>query len=197
MIQPARLDEAAALATFLREQVEAVRTAAFGLTDAEARMAPARSALSLGGILKHLSMSWTSWQRREACERGERGWDLTEADYTNYYGSFALAEDETLAQILEQYDAATAALIAAVERMDPGSDALEAPAPWFGRMQPTPVTKRMLALHLIEEFARHAGHADLVREQLDGALSAQLTLAANNIPGNDFVQPWKREHTNV
>jgi hypothetical protein len=194
MIQPARLDEASALATFLREQVEAVRTAAFGLTDEEARMAPARSALSLGGILKHLSTSWTSWQRREACERGERGWELTEADYATYYGSFALAEDETLSQILEEYDAATAGLIAAVERMDPGAEALEAPAPWFGRMEPTPVTKRMLALHLIEEFARHAGHADLVREQLDGALAGQLTMAVNNIPGNDFIQPWQREH---
>ena len=40
MIQPARLDEAAALATFLREQVEAVRTAAFGLTEEEARTTP-------------------------------------------------------------------------------------------------------------------------------------------------------------
>lgn len=197
MIQPARLDEAAALASFLREQVEAARTAAFGLTDEEARMAPARSALSLGGILKHLIQSWTSWQRREASERGERGWELTEADYAQYYGSFALAEDETLSQILEQYDAATAALIAAVERMDPGADALEAPAPWFGRTEPTPVTKRMLALHLIEEFARHAGHADLVREQLDGALAGQLAMAVNNIPGNDFIQPWQREHADA
>jgi hypothetical protein len=197
MIQPARLDEAAALATFLREQVEAVRTAAFGLTEEEARVAPARSALSIGGILKHLSIGWPSWQRREACERGERGWELTEADYAMFYGSFALAEDETLSQILVQYDAATAALIAAVERMDPGAEALEPPAPWFGRMEPTPVTKRMLALHLIEEFARHAGHADLVREQLDGALAGQLTMAVNNIPGNDFIQPWRREHANA
>jgi hypothetical protein len=197
MIQPARLDEAAALATFLREQVEAVRTSAFGLTDEEARVAPARSALSLGGILKHLSLSWTSWQRREACERGERGWELTEADYASFYGSFALAEDETLSQILEQYDAATTALIAAVEHMDPGAEALAAPAPWFGRMEPTPVTRRVLALHLIEEFARHAGHADLVREQLDGALAGQLTMAVNNIPGNDFIQPWRREPANA
>lgn len=194
MIQPARLDEAAALATFLREQVEAVRTAAFGLTDEEARQAPARSDLSLGGILKHLSHSWLSWQRRAECERGERGWELTEADYAAFYGSFALTDEETLAQILEQYDAATAGLIAAVESMDPGADALQAPAPWFGQFEPTRVTKRMLALHLIEEFARHAGHADLVREQLDGALAGQLTMAVNDIPGNDFIQPWRREH---
>lgn len=192
MIQPARLTEAAALATFLREQVEAVRNAAFGLTEEEARLAPARSDLSLGGILKHLSVSWSSWQRREACERGERGWELTQADYAEFYGSFALAEHETLSQVLEQYDAATDSLVAAVEAMDPGADALQAPAPWFGQLEPTPVTQRMLALHLIEEFARHAGHADVVREQLDGALAGQLTLAVNDIPGNDFIQPWRR-----
>lgn len=194
MIQPARLDEAAALATFLREQTEAVRNAAFGLTEEEARLAPARSELSIAGILKHLTIGWSGWQRREACERGERGWELTETDYAQFYGSFALSDDETLEQILEQYDAATAALIAAVEAMDPGAEALEAPAPWFGRMEPTPVTRRTLALHLIEEFARHAGHADLVREQLDGALAGQLTMAVNDIPGNDFIQPWRREH---
>ncbi|MEO5663473.1 MAG: DUF664 domain-containing protein [Nocardioides sp.] len=192
MIQPAPLDEAAALATFLREQADAVRTAAFGLTEEEARQSPARSDLSLGGILKHLSHSWSSWQRREAAERGERGWELTEADYADFYGSFALTADETLTQVLEQYDAATAGLVDAVGSMDPGADALQAPAPWFGQFEPTRVTKRMLALHLIEEFARHAGHADVVREQLDGALAGQLTMAVNNIPGNDFIQPWER-----
>lgn len=197
MIQPARLTEAAALATYLREQVEAVRTAAFGLTEEEARLAPARSDLSVGGILKHLGYTWLSWQRREACERGDRGWELTEADYAAFYGSFALTAEETLTQILEEYDAATDALVAAVEAIEPGAEVLEAPAPWFGRMEPTPVTHRMLALHLIEEFARHAGHADVVREQLDGALAGQLTLAVMDMPGNDFIQPWRREHANA
>ncbi|PUA82980.1 DUF664 domain-containing protein [Nocardioides currus] len=190
MIQPARLDEAAALATFLREQVEAVRTAAFGLTEEEARRVPARSDLSIGGILKHLASGWPTWQRREACASGERGWELTEDDYALFYGSFALTEEETLEQVLATYDAATAALVDAVATMDPGADAVEAPAPWFGRMEPTTVTGRMLALHLVEEFARHAGHADIVREQLDGALAGQLTMAVHDIPGNDFIQPW-------
>lgn len=68
MIQPTPLDEAAALATFLREQVEAVRAAAFGLTEEEARETPARSELSIGGILKHLSITRPLWQTREACD---------------------------------------------------------------------------------------------------------------------------------
>ncbi len=193
MIQPARLDEAAALSAFLREQVEAVRTAAHGLTEDEARRTPTRSDLSIGGILKHLSTVWSIWQRREACARGERGWELTEADYEQFYGGFALSNEETLALALADYDAATAALVDAVTTSDPGEETLEAPAPWFGRFEPTPVTFRVVALHLVEEFARHAGHADIIREQLDGALAAQLVMAVRHIPGNDFMQPWSRE----
>ena len=193
MLEPATHSESAALAAFLREQVVAARTAAHGLTDEEARLTPTRSALSIGGILKHLATSWVTWQRREAQNRGERGWDLTEEDYATFYGSFALTDDETLEQVVEQYDAATDALLAAVEALDPAVELLEAPAPWFGRMEPTPVTGRVLALHLIEEFARHAGHADIVREQLDGAQAGQLTMAVEGIEGNDFIQPWRRE----
>ena len=46
---------------------------------------------------------------------------------------------------------------------------------------------------MIEEFARHAGHADIIREQLDGALAGQLAMAVEGIEGNDFIQPWRRE----
>lgn len=169
MIQPTPLDEAAALATFLREQVEAVRAAAFGLTEEEARETPARSELSIGGILKHLSITRPLWQTREACERGDRGWKVSEADVALFYGSFALTEDEYLEQVLQQYDDATAALLAAIGSMDPDAEVFAAPAPWFGRLEPLPMTARMLALHQIEEFARHAGHADVIREQLGGA----------------------------
>jgi Protein of unknown function (DUF664) len=51
----------------------------------------------------------------------------------------------------------------------------------------------VLALHLVEEFARHAGHADIVREQLDGAQAGELTMAVEGMQGNDFMQPWRRE----
>lgn len=192
MIQPARLDEAAALATFLREQVESVRTAAFGVSEEEARETPTRSSLSLGGILKHLSTCWPMWQRRAACERGERGWEPTEADVALFYGSFALTDDESLEQIFEQYDEASTALIGAIQSMDPDAEVLEAPAPWFGRLEPAPVTARMLALHLIEEVARHAGHADIIRQQLDGAQAGPLVMAVHDIGGNDYIQPWRR-----
>ena len=63
--------------------------------------------------------------------------------------------------------------------------------PWF----PQDVdawSVRWVLLHLIEETARHAGHADIVRESLDGAASLSLMAAAEQWPANDFVQPWSR-----
>jgi hypothetical protein len=192
MFQPGITTEAAAYGAFLREQVEAMRNAAHGLTDDEARQAPAASDLSIGGILKHLSYSWTSWERREAQTRGDRGWELTPDDYAQFFGSFALADGETLAEIVARYDDHTGRLLAAVEAVDPDAVLLDPPAPWFGRTEPVETSARNLVLHQIEEFARHAGHADIVREQLDGAKAGELTLAVHGIEGNDFLQPWRR-----
>jgi hypothetical protein len=50
---------------------------------------------------------------------------------------------------------------------------------------------RWIALHLIEETARHAGHADIIREALDGALSGPLMAAAEGWPPDGWVKPWQ------
>ena len=50
---------------------------------------------------------------------------------------------------------------------------------------------RWVLLHLIEETARHAGHADIVRESIDGATAIPLITAAENWPPNDFIKPWQ------
>lgn len=51
------------------------------------------------------------------------------------------------------------------------------------------MTYRELVLHAVEEFARHAGHADIIREQVAGAQAGQLTMAVEGIAGNDLIQP--------
>jgi hypothetical protein len=45
--------------------------------------------------------------------------------------------------------------------------------------------------HLIEELARHAGHADIVRESVDGATSYELMAAAEGWPATDWLTPWQ------
>ena len=50
---------------------------------------------------------------------------------------------------------------------------------------------RWVLLHLIEETARHAGHADIVRESIDGATAFPLMAAAEGWPATDWLQPWQ------
>jgi len=46
-------------------------------------------------------------------------------------------------------------------------------------------------LHLITETARHAGHADIVREMVDGATAFPLMAAVEGWPATDWMQPWE------
>ena len=46
-------------------------------------------------------------------------------------------------------------------------------------------------MHLVEEFARHAGHADILREQIDGVAVPALVLTLAGAPANDFFQPYE------
>jgi hypothetical protein len=50
---------------------------------------------------------------------------------------------------------------------------------------------RWVLLHLIEETARHAGHADIVREAVDGATAYELMAAVEGWPATDWVTPWR------
>jgi hypothetical protein len=50
---------------------------------------------------------------------------------------------------------------------------------------------RWVLLHVIEETARHAGHADIVRESVDGATAFPLIAAVEQWPATPWIQPWE------
>ena len=50
---------------------------------------------------------------------------------------------------------------------------------------------RWVLLHLIEETARHAGHADIVRESIDGATMYELMAGAEGWPETEWIKPWR------
>ena len=63
-------------------------------------------------------------------------------------------------------------------------------APWF----PQDVdawSVRWVAMHLVEELARHAGHADIVRESIDGATMYELVAAREGWPETPWLKPWR------
>lgn len=136
-----------------------------GITDEQARQRTTVSALTLGGLIKHVAMVEAGWldfveQRSAAMEAGEDSW----AEQAN---SFVLREDETLAGVVAAYaDVAkrTDALVESLPSLDVARPLPE--APWF----PAGATRsaRRVFTHIVGETAQHAGHADIIREALDG-----------------------------
>jgi hypothetical protein len=189
MYTPASDDEITGLVRYLEQQLEALRASVIGLTEEQARMRPCRSALSIGGLLKHVTHGM-----RGATERltggATRPDEIDEAAYTAYMGSFALTEDETAAGVLAEFDAARTEYLAAVAATDPSSASVEPPAPWFGIFDARPSNARYYLVHQIEETARHAGHADIIREQIDGVSVPTIVLSEAGAPANDFFQPY-------
>ncbi|MFJ9963862.1 DinB family protein [Streptomyces avermitilis] len=161
-------DERGALLSFLDGERGGIRRALLGLTDEQAATRPSASDLSLSGLLKHVAeveQSWIARARQEA--------PAVKRDESNWHECFVLAGDETVASQLaywEKVAAETEAFIRSVPSLD---DTFPLPNdPWFPPDER--VSMRWVALHLIRETARHAGHADIIRESLDGATAFEL-----------------------
>src|SRR6478735_2544636 len=108
---PPVTDERDGLLSFLAQQRDVVRIAAFGLTDEQARSAPSVSALSVGGLVKHLAGMERSWIGI-LLQRPAEG---AEADYQE---GFTMAPGETLEGLLADYARAADELTAAVAEFD-------------------------------------------------------------------------------
>jgi uncharacterized damage-inducible protein DinB len=139
------------------------------LTDEQARARTTVSELTLGGLIKHVTdieRGWAAFIVEGPTALGNAS-DMTEADWAKRQDGFRLLDGETLAGVLDAYEA-TAAATTELVRTLPDLDATQPlpAAPWFppsGRW-----SARRVLLHIIAETAQHAGHADIIRESLDG-----------------------------
>jgi uncharacterized damage-inducible protein DinB len=147
-------DEKTTLLAFLDYLREAVVAKAAGLSDDEARTPGVPSGTSVLWLVKHLT----------AVERNWFEWSWAGAGIPLADDESAPAEDETAAGLLAAYRAAVArsnAVVAACDDLGrPGARSLR---------ETPPPTMRWILVHMIEETARHAGHADILREHLDGS----------------------------
>jgi uncharacterized damage-inducible protein DinB len=144
---------------FLRHTVD-------GLTEEQARLTPTASALSLGGLIKHVAATESGWV--DFIERGPDAMPSVEGNYEDldpnselmqeWANAFRLLPDETLADALAEYERVAA-------RTDDAAHPLP-PAPWF----PPDATRsaRRVFMHIVAETAQHSGHADIIRESIDG-----------------------------
>jgi len=177
-------DERDGLLTFLAQQRRVLKHAAHGLTPEQLRATPSASALSVGGLLKHVP-------------HVERGWtDLlakkprtTNAE--EYGAEFRLTPDDTLESLLAGYDEVATYTEEVVAGIADLGEAVPVPdEPWFAG-EVTHWSVRWVLLHVIEETARHAGHADIVRESIDKATAYELLAAAEGWAATPWLKPWE------
>ena len=185
MYFPAIHDERTTLRNYMQVQLQAIRDTAYGLTDAQARRQLLASVFSVSGVIKHCSYVL----RNRLAAAGVLD---VKPGYEDFMASFAPGENEDLTTLLEDYDRLCEQYLKLVEETDLDQVVQAPPAPWYGRNEPAETTMRYLIVHDLEEFARHAGHADIIREQIDGAKAAELNAAVEGRPANKFVTPWKK-----
>jgi uncharacterized damage-inducible protein DinB len=182
---PPIADEREGLLGYLDQQRHVLRVAAYGLTDEQARATPTASSLSVGGLIKHCATMERAWMDNVLERKRERAGE-------DYEAGFRMEPTETVADILALHRHAateTDEIIAGIADL---SQPVPVPrdAPWFPK-DVEAWSVRWVLFHLIQETARHAGHADIVREAIDGATAFPLMAAAENWPATPWLQPWQ------
>ncbi len=139
------------------------------LTDEQAAQRTTASELCLGGLIKHVTFTERQWANFILDGAAAMG-SWTEGSLDDWAEGFSMLAGETLAGLLDEYEQVarqTDELVATLPGLDISHPLPE--APWF---EPgARWSARRVLLHVIAETAQHAGHADIIRESLDGAKS--------------------------
>jgi uncharacterized damage-inducible protein DinB len=142
-----------------------LRVTANGLTDEQASARTTVSALTVGGLVKHVTFCERGWV--DFILQGPSAMEMTESSYADHENSFRLLEGETLESVLADYAEVAARTDALLAEVDLNSSHPLPEAPWFP--PGARWTARRVLTHIVAETAQHAGHADIIRESLDGS----------------------------
>ncbi|GHH30645.1 hypothetical protein GCM10018780_90350 [Streptomyces lanatus] len=166
------IDERADLLEALSKQRHFLRFTTRDLTDEQVGQRTTASELCLGGLIKHVTSVERGWA--EFIERGPSAMPdftaMTEKDFAKRADDFKMLPGETLAGVLAAYEEVAARTDKLVESLPDLNASHPLPkAPWF---EPSARwSARRVLLHIVAETAQHSGHADIIREALDGAKS--------------------------
>ncbi|MFI5838127.1 DinB family protein [Catenuloplanes sp. NPDC051500] len=153
--------ERADLVQLLNRQRGFLRFTVQNLTDEQAASQPVPSTtLSLGGLIKHVSATEQSWYDFAT------GAEASQAGQENWMDAFRMVEGETLAGLLADYEKVAARTDDLIATADLDASFPLPDAPWFEKGASWSV--RHVLIHLIAEISQHAGHADIIREAIDG-----------------------------
>lgn len=144
-----------------------------GLSEDQARLRTTASELTLGGLIKHVARTegrWVDFLLDGPAAMAAPAADDPNADWSEWANAFVLLPEETLAGVLADYEkvaARTDELVRTLPDLDAAQPLPE--APWF---QPGVAwSARRVFLHIVAETSQHAGHADILRESIDGQKS--------------------------
>jgi uncharacterized damage-inducible protein DinB len=159
--------ERADLLETLRVHREFLRGTARGLTDEQTATRSTVSELTVGGLIKHVAAMEAKWAAFivEGTSAMESSPDDDWAEFAN---GFRMLEGETLQVLLDRYEEVarrTDELVATLPDLDVSHPLPE--APWFAPGARR--SARRALMHIVAETAQHAGHADIIREAIDGA----------------------------
>ncbi|MDQ6686793.1 MAG: DinB family protein [Actinomycetota bacterium] len=164
---PLAASETETLLTFLDYFRATVRLKAAGLTREQLNQTLPPSSITLGGLLKHLAYveDWWIGQVMAGIEESEPWASVDWAADADW--DWHSAADDSVEELLGWYDASLATSQRLLAEMVPGG--LDQLSVLTSRREPGQrFSLRWVLVHLIGEYARHAGHADLVRESIDG-----------------------------
>ncbi|WP_020385488.1 DinB family protein [Kribbella catacumbae] len=161
--------ERADILDFLSKHRYFLRHTANGLSDEQASTRSTVSALTVGGLIKHVTAverRWADFAQAGGGPEVPEEIEFTPELIAEWENQFRLTEGETLAGVLAEYEKVAAATDELVRTLDLNSSYELPAAPW----QPPGVfwSVRRVFLHIAAETAQHAGHADIIRESIDG-----------------------------
>ena len=149
-------DEKQSLHVSLDRHRDAVLWKLEGLDDTNLRRVMTPSGTNLLGMVKHLAAVEYSW----FCQTFGRDTEPLPFDDDDPDADLRVTPDETTEDVLAFYSRARAAADQVINEVELDQTGTA----WFGDA----VSMRWVLIHMIEETARHAGHADILRELLDG-----------------------------
>jgi uncharacterized damage-inducible protein DinB len=194
-LAPPVADERSALREYVAYHQSAYFAVSHGLTDEQARSRPTVSGLSIGGLVKHATAMQRTWMSRvaaapDAPPRDTRPFDEIAKDFADQH---VMRPDETLTDLLAAFEVENAKTLRLVDTADLDAKVpVPTDIPWFPKgLEAWSV--RWVILHVINELARHSGHADIIRESIDGATMYELIAAREGWSIDGWVQPWSKD----
>ncbi|WP_152354577.1 mycothiol transferase [Brachybacterium subflavum] len=172
-------DERDALATFASQQIRQLGTTLHGLTPEQLAAAPSVSTMSLGALARH-ALYVTENILGGICEAPQPGAGAErtpeQAQAEGAIDAAAIRADDTAQGLIDALEEQARAAGSLLRKVDLDTDVPIPDAPWFTGAEHW--NNRWSALHLIEELARHTGHADIIRESIDGKGTYELNALA-------------------